>query len=69
MLTVEYKMNLIAPADGARLTARGRVLKPGRTLTVCQVDVFVERDGHEHQCAVLLQTLMTMAGRSDGPKG
>ena len=60
---------LIAPADGSRLLAKGRVLKPGRTLTVCQVDVFVERDSREHRCAVLLQTLMTMMGRNDGPKG
>ena len=69
VLTVEYKMNLIAPAEGQRLIAKGRVLKPGRTLTVCHVDVFVERDGREHRCAVLLQTLMTMTGRSDAPKG
>jgi uncharacterized protein (TIGR00369 family) len=69
VLTVEYKMNLVAPAEGTRMVARGRVLKPGRTLSVCHVDVFVTRDGREHRCAVLLQTLMTMAGRSDGPKG
>lgn len=69
VLTVEYKMNLIAPADGSRLVAKGRVLKPGRTLTICHVDVFVEREGREHRCAVLLQTLMAMSGRSDSPKG
>jgi uncharacterized protein (TIGR00369 family) len=68
VLTVEYKMNLVAPAHGTRLVAKGRVIKPGRTLTVCQVDVFVDRDGREHHCAVLLQTLMTMTGRTDGPK-
>jgi uncharacterized protein (TIGR00369 family) len=68
VLTVEFKMNLIAPADGTALVARGRVIKPGRTLTVCNVDVFVLRDGREHQCAVLLQTVMSMAGRNDGPK-
>lgn len=68
VLTVEYKMNLLAPADGTRLIARGRVLKPGRTLTIAHVDVFVLRDGHEHRCAVLLQTLMAIAGREDRPK-
>lgn len=68
VLTVEYKMNLIAPAEGTRLIARGRVIKPGRTLTICQVDAFVLRDGREHHCAVLLQTLMAMVGRSDKPK-
>jgi uncharacterized protein (TIGR00369 family) len=66
VLTVEYKINLLAPSDGARLIAKGRVTKPGRTLSVCHVDVFVERDGHEHLCATLLQTLMTMTGKSDG---
>ncbi|HEX6980540.1 MAG TPA: PaaI family thioesterase [Alphaproteobacteria bacterium] len=69
VLTVEYKINLVAPADGHRLIARGRVIKPGRTLTVCCVDTVVERDGREHLCATMLQTLMTMAGRADGPKG
>ncbi len=69
VLTVEYKMNLLAPADGARLVARGRVLKPGRTLVVSRVDVAVLREGQEHFCATLLQTLMTLAGRSDGPQG
>src|SRR5690349_13792470 len=39
ILTVEYKINLVAPADGERLVARGRVLKPGRTLTVCEFEV------------------------------
>lgn len=66
VLTVEYKINLLAPSDGNRLVARGRVTKPGRTLSVCHVDVFVERDGREHLCATLLQTLMTMTGKSDG---
>jgi uncharacterized protein (TIGR00369 family) len=69
VLTVEYKMNLMAPAQGSRLIAKGRVIKPGRTLTICNVDVFVLRDGREHHCAVLLQTLMSMAGHSDGPRG
>ncbi len=40
VLTVEYKMNLMNPADGTRIVARGRVVKPGRTLVVCQVDVY-----------------------------
>jgi uncharacterized protein (TIGR00369 family) len=67
VLTVEYKINLLAPSHGTRLIARGRVSKPGRTLSVCHVDVFAEREGQEHLCATLLQTLMTMTGKSDGP--
>jgi uncharacterized protein (TIGR00369 family) len=65
VLTVEYKMNLLAPADGDLLIARGRVLKSGRTLVVAQVDAFVVKAGHETLCATLLQTLMTMHGRPD----
>ena len=66
VLTVEYKMNLLAPADGQTILAKGRVLKPGRTLVVAQVDVFALKDGTSKLCATMLQTLMTMAGRSDG---
>ena len=65
MLTVEYKMNLLAPGDGDLLIARGRVLKSGRTLVVAQVDAFVLKDGRETPCATLLETLMTMHGRAD----
>lgn len=68
VLTVEYKINLLAPAQGERLIARGRVVKPGRTLGITHVDVVVVRDGHEHACATLLQTLMVMTGKPDGPK-
>jgi len=65
VLTVEYKMNLLAPGDGELLIARGRVLKAGRTLVVAQVDAGVVKDGRETLCATLLQTLMTMHGRPD----
>ncbi|OLC17863.1 MAG: thioesterase, partial [Candidatus Rokubacteria bacterium 13_1_40CM_69_27] len=39
VLTVEFKINFIAPAEGERLFARGRVAKPGRTLSICAGDV------------------------------
>ena len=65
VLTVEYKLNLLAPADGDRLTARGRVVKPGRTLVVARADVTVRKNNRETLCATLLQTLMTMHGRKD----
>lgn len=65
VLTVEYKLNLMAPADGDRLIARGHVIRPGKTLVITQADVFVEKRGEERQCAVLLQTLMCMHQRSD----
>jgi uncharacterized protein (TIGR00369 family) len=65
VLTVEYKMNLLAPGDGEVLVARGRVLKAGRSLVVTQVDAFAVKGGQETLCATLLQTLMTMHGRKD----
>jgi uncharacterized protein (TIGR00369 family) len=40
VLTVEYKINFLAPAVGDHIEAVGRVLKSGRTLTVCQLEVF-----------------------------
>ena len=67
ILTVEYKLNLLAPADGDLLVARGRVVKPGRTLVVSSADVTVRKNGCETLCATLLQTLMTLHGRKDGP--
>ncbi|MEV1070029.1 PaaI family thioesterase [Streptomyces sp. NPDC050263] len=45
VLTVEYKINLLAPAVGDHLEAVGTVLKAGRTLTVCRLEVFGVRDG------------------------
>jgi uncharacterized protein (TIGR00369 family) len=65
VLTVEYKMNLLAPAEGELLIARGRVLKSGRTLVVTQVDAVAVKGGRETLCATLLQTLMTMHGKPD----
>jgi len=65
VLTVEYKMNLLAPGDGELLIARGRVLKSGRTLVVARIDVVVVKGGRETLCATLLETLMTMHGRPD----
>ncbi len=65
VLTVEYKLNLLAPGDGVLLIARGEVIKPGRSLVVSRADVVVVKDGREKLCATLLQTLMTMRGRPE----
>jgi uncharacterized protein (TIGR00369 family) len=65
VLTVEYKLNLLSPAKGDALLARGRVLKPGRTLTVVQSDVFAIEGGKETLCAVMQQTLITLHGKAD----
>ncbi|MFC9426233.1 PaaI family thioesterase [Streptomyces sp. NPDC056987] len=49
VLTVEYKINLLAPAVGDRIEAVGTVLRSGRTLTVCQLEVYGVRDGGERK--------------------
>src|SRR3977135_3638052 len=45
ILTVEFKTNLLAPAKGDRFAFRASVVKPGRTLTVCEARAFAEFDG------------------------
>ncbi|MBK8907994.1 MAG: PaaI family thioesterase [Rhodospirillales bacterium] len=65
VLTVEFKINLVAPADGELLIARGTVVRPGRTLTVSNAEVSVVKQGSERVCAIMQQTLMTIVGRAD----
>ncbi len=65
ILSVEYKINLLAPARGDLLIARGRVLRAGRTLSVCRVDVAVRRDGMQTLCATMQQTLARVRERPD----
>ena len=65
VLTVEYKLNLVAPGDGDSLIARGEVARAGRTLTVCRGEVFVVKNGVETLCAVATQTVMILAERPD----
>jgi uncharacterized protein (TIGR00369 family) len=63
VLTTEFKINLLSPAGGERLVARGRVIKAGRTLTLALSEVFAVREGQEKLCAMLTATLMTVEGR------
>jgi len=65
VLTVEYKINLMAPARGEVLLARGAVLRPGRTLSVVSADVYALAAGRETLVAAMQQTLMVMAGLAD----
>jgi len=69
MLTVEYKINLMAPADGEMLIATGRVVKPGRTLTICEAEVVVVKNGARTICARGLETMIRLDGRPDRPSG
>ena len=61
VLSVEYKLNFVAPALGELLVARGQVIRAGRTLTVCRADVFIVKDGAEKICATSLATIISLA--------
>jgi uncharacterized protein (TIGR00369 family) len=63
VLTVEFKVNLLASAQGEAVVARARVRKAGRTVTVCQGDVFALRGGEEKLVAVMTATMMTVRDR------
>src|SRR5689334_15942488 len=56
VLTTEFKINLLAPAIGERIIARGKMVKAGRTLTLAQTEVFAENEGKEQLIALLQQT-------------
>jgi uncharacterized protein (TIGR00369 family) len=57
VLTVEFKVNFLAPARGERLVARGEVVTAGRRLFVCRAEVSAVVRGGETLCAALLQTV------------
>ena len=68
VLSVEFKIHLLAPADGDLVTASGRVVRAGRTLTVCELEAVVRKDGATSRCAWGTQTLICIADRPDGPR-
>jgi uncharacterized protein (TIGR00369 family) len=63
VLSIEFKVNLLAPGQGEAIVARGRVVKPGRTITVCTGDVFAVVEGAEKLVATMTATMMTVQGR------
>ncbi|MBP2300073.1 PaaI family thioesterase [Azospirillum picis] len=56
VLAAEFKINLLAPAKGEVMIARARVVKPGRTLVITQVEVAMLEEGRERDCALMQQT-------------
>ena len=60
VLSIEFKLNLLSPAVGERLEARGRVLRAGKTITVCRADVFAISDTSEKLVATMTGTMMTV---------
>ncbi len=63
VLTVEYKLNLLAPAEGDLLIAEGSVVRYGRTLIVTRADVFAVLHGRKRMCALMQQTIMAVHGK------
>ena len=68
VLTVEFKTNLLAPAKGDRFSFRAHVIKPGRTLTVCEARAYATGNGEERLIATMTGTLMAIFQR-DGLAG
>lgn len=65
VVTVEYKINFLAPAWGEKLVARGQVLTAGRRLFVCRAEVFAaSAEGEETPCAALQQTIATTSAQA-----
>lgn len=65
VLTIEFKINLLAPAQGDYLLAEGKVIRSGRTLTICQIDVYGVTNQKRTHVALAQQTLMCMHGKPD----
>ena len=63
VVSVEFKVNLLEPARGERIVARGRVVRAGRTLSVCVAEAWAHADGHETLVATLQGTMMCLLGR------
>jgi len=65
VLSIEFKINLLAPARGTYFRMEGRVLKPGRTISVCEGRAYALSDGQEKWVASMHCTLMVVTGRTD----
>jgi uncharacterized protein (TIGR00369 family) len=63
VLTVEFKINLMAPARGERFIATARVVRSGRTLSTCAADVIAVERGEERVVATMLATVMAVSDR------
>jgi uncharacterized protein (TIGR00369 family) len=63
VLTIEFKVNLLAPGQGELFVAIGRVVKPGRSVTVCSGEVEALRGGERKSVALMQATMMAVQGR------
>jgi uncharacterized protein (TIGR00369 family) len=65
VMSVEFKVNLLAPGRGDRFLASGRVRRAGRTLTVCEGTVKAIQGAEEREVAIMMATMMRLEGRPD----
>lgn len=68
LVTVEYKINIMAPARQGLLVARGEVVKPGRTLSITSGEVYLRLKGRSALVAAMQQTLMMLPDTPDTPE-
>ena len=68
VLAVEFKLNLLEPARGQRFVGRGRVLRAGKRLSVCQLEVTAIDGTRATLCLVGTQTVMCLPGQRDDPQ-
>jgi uncharacterized protein (TIGR00369 family) len=66
VLSIEFKINLLEPARGTSIVARGRVVRAGRTINVCRADAVALDGGRETLVATLTGTMMCVEGRGLG---
>ena len=65
ILTIEFKINFLAPAKGELIAFRGRVVKPGRTISVCDAAAYAITGAQEKVIATMTGTLMTLEDRGN----
>lgn len=63
VLSIEFKVNMLAPAKGEAIIARAEVIRPGRTIMVCRADVYAVSAGDEKLVAAMQGTMMVVTGR------
>ena len=66
VITAEYKINLVSPSIGDRLTCRAEVVRPGRLLTVVEAKVTCRTEGDEKLVAVALATIANLDVKTPG---
>jgi uncharacterized protein (TIGR00369 family) len=63
VLSIEFKVNMLAPAKGESIVARAEVIRSGRTIVVCRADVYALNEGQEKLVAAMQGTMMVVTGR------